>query len=190
MNKLLYILLFTLISGCATNLQGSNFTDSTNYPAEITGIGDSPKYPLIAAGFKRGKLLTYAPGLVNISAGYSLNTSKNNISSTIYQYPATTTLDEMLVIEKQRIARFNSTAKFLTSNERTLSKNGVNYRALEVTLRYNANYSGKYQELFSQLVLWQHEDNFIKLRSTSPISQSEDTPAKNSELLNAVNWAF
>ena len=56
------------------------------YPAEIRGIGDSPNYPLEAAGFQRAEMMTYAPGLTNISTAYNLLSPDIQIAATIYSY--------------------------------------------------------------------------------------------------------
>ena len=184
MFKIVVVCLALLITGCTTPQQ------DTNYPAEITGIGDSSTYPIMAAGFQRGKTWTYAPGMTNISTGYNMYSSQNHIASTIYLYPATTTLDVMFEAEKQNIVNAHNDAKVGGTKEFTLSKNGKDYRALEVTFQYKSDFMGRQQDVFSQLVLWQHKEKFIKLRSTSPLSEGESTLAKNKALLGAVNWAF
>ncbi len=184
MYKIVVVCLVLLIAGCATPQQG------TNYPAEMTGIGDSLAYPIMAAGFQRGKIWTYAPGMTNISIGYNMYSSQNHIASTIYLYPATTTLDEIFEAEKQNIVNAHNGTVVGATRELTLSKNGNDYRALEVTFQYESNFMGRQQDVFSQLVLWEHKEKFIKLRSTSPLAEGESTLAKNKALLEAVNWAF
>lgn len=184
MYKIAIACLFLFIAGCVTPQQGSS------YPAEITGIGDSSNYPIVAAGFQRGKMWTYAPGMTNISTGYNMYSSQNHIASTIYQYPATAPLNDMFEIEIQNILHAHNIKKSGHTREITLFKNGNSYRALEVTFQYESNFMGKQQNVFSQLVLWEYKGKFFKLRSTSPLSEGESTIAKNVALLEAVNWAF
>lgn len=96
----------------------------------------------------------------------------------------------MFELEKQSILAFHKEAKILNTATLVLTKNGIEYKTLQATFEYQENFMGKIQKIFSQLMLWKHKDRYIKLRSTSPYSQKDQNLAKNSELLDTVNWAF
>ena len=70
------------LNGCQT----TGDERETSYPAEIKGIGESPNYPLKAAGFDRAEIVTYAPDMTNISTAYNYLRSDAQIAATIYMY--------------------------------------------------------------------------------------------------------
>lgn len=184
MRRIFLIALVVILVGCATTSPSQ-----MKYPAELTGIGDSPNYPLEAAGFTRGKIMMYAPGMKDISTGYNMFTPENQIASTIYVYQYPVEALALFEAEKNNITEAHNGAELLSETEVELVKNGNKYVAFQATYKFNANLNKKYQEVFSRFVLWKHKNSFIKLRSTSPIAQEKQTIVKNTALLNAINWA-
>jgi len=100
------LLVGVLLSGCGA----PSVQHQARYPAEISGIGDSPKYPLRVAGFERGKIFTYAPGMKEISTAYNLVSPDLQIASTIYLLPlekAASPLTAQLAREKRVIEQYH-----------------------------------------------------------------------------------
>ena len=165
----------------------------THYPAEIRGIGDSPNFPLVAAGFERAEMMTYAPGMTDISIGYNLLSPDVQIAATIYfsgKNSGFPNLSDQLLAEKQNIERYHPDAQLIGEEVINLEKNGNSYSANKVSYRFNDKFMRRQQVVYSELILWTHGNKYIKLRSTTPISQKERARDKNMELLRAVNWAY
>ncbi len=175
--------MFLAISGCA-----STDTSQQSYPAELVGIKQSPYYPLEAAGFSRGKIFMYAPDMEDVSIGYNMFNSENQIASTIYIYEFSVTLKELFLAEKSNIISKHSGAALLKESEIKIARHGSEYKALAAEFEFDADFDHSLQPVFSQLILWTYNDKFIKLRSTSPISQRSETIEKNMVLINVVNW--
>src|SRR6266853_1575221 len=100
------LLVGVLLSGCGV----PSVQHQARYPAEISGIGDSPNYPLHVAGFERGKIFTYAPGMKEISTAYNLVSPDLQIASTIYLLPlekAASPLTAQLAREKGAIEQYH-----------------------------------------------------------------------------------
>jgi len=162
------------------------------YPAEVRGIGDSPNYPLVAAGFNRAEVMTYAPGMTDISTAYNIVTPEAQIASTIYRSSKNgraQNLTDQYTAEKAQIEKYHPGSELIDEEIITLNKKGKMYSAKKASFRYNANFMRQQQVVYSELVLLSHEDKYIKLRSTTPIIQERIARKKNMELLNAVNWA-
>lgn len=177
------------------------------YPLEITHVGDTPDYPLQAAGFTREKILSYRaddslpgdnPDLSDVSIAYDLLTPGAQIASTIYVTHAPTVypglleqndpLKALFEGNKSTIVQHRPGAELLGEVKETLTRNGRKYTALVATYRFNGVFMRKQQTVYSVLMVWRHEDNFIKLRSTTPYSQRKPSRQNNLNLLNAVNW--
>ncbi len=180
----LLVSLVVSLNACST----SQFKHA-RYPTKLEGIKDTPSQPLKAAGFKRGAITLYSPGMTDISTEYKINTPENQIASTLYVYEFPTELNELFKKEKANIVRANGDAELIDETEVKLVKNGVEYKALQSTFKFDTNFSNKQQAVFSQFVLWKHNNKYYKLRSTSPLSQKDQTLKKNNELIDAIEWA-
>ena len=164
----------------------------TQYPAEIRGIGDSPNYPLVAANFNRAEIMAYAPGMADISTAYNLLTPEALIAATIYRSSKNgraPNLSDQFLAEKHNIEKYHPGAELIDEEIITLEKNGQTYSANKASYRYSGIFMHQQQVVYSELILWSHDDKYIKLRSTAPLAQKERARAKNMELLDAVNWA-
>ena len=175
-------LVLLLVTGCPSPLK---------YPAIISGLGESSTYPLNAAGFERGELVMYEPGMRNISIAYNLLSPDAQIAATIYVYKyggIAPSLQNQFVNEKHQIENYHS-PKLLYEKPIILYKNGQEYHALKAAYEYEQIFMHKPQTtVYSELILLLNGKDFVKLRSTSPISQQEIAIEKNLELLNAVDW--
>jgi hypothetical protein len=186
---LLSVIVALFLAACGT----AGNEHRSQYPAEITGIGDSPNFPLRAAGFQRGKILTYAPGMTEISNAYNLVSPEMQIASTIYHLPlakAASPLTVQFAREKVAIEQYHAGAQLLREEEITLGKAGTTYRALRAEYSFDGEFMHRQQQLYSELIIWTHGTRYIKFRSTAPLAQRERVREKNLELLNTLNWAI
>lgn len=164
----------------------------TRYPVRVDGIGDSPNYPLKAAGFERAEIMSFAPGMTDVSTAYNLLSPDIQIAATIYRSSKVGRAPDMATqfqAEKKQIEHYHPGAQLLEEKSITLEKNGQTYPALKASYQYGGTFMHRPQTVYSELVYWSHGKNYLKLRSTAPIAQREKAEGKNMELLNAVNWA-
>lgn len=167
------------------------------YPRSLGDIGDSADYPLRAAGFERAKILGYAPDNADVSVGYNMLTPEAQIASTIYisassVFPevrqAENPLAALFELNKAGVRQYHPGASLLGEDSVVLVKNGREYHALRAVFRYEDGFMGRRQQLYSLLMLWRHDDDFIKLRSTTLYAQRHLSESNNLNLLQAVNW--
>ncbi len=176
------------IAGCQT----TGGVRQGGYPAEIKGIGESQNYPLKAAGFDRAEIMTYAPGMTNISTAYNYLGAEAQIATTIYVYKkgeAQVSVNQQFDAEKANIERYHPGARLIETGKETFLKNGIELNALTAKYEFEGIFMHKPQLVYSELMLIEFKDEFIKLRSTSPRNQSSIASKKNLELMNVVNWA-
>lgn len=196
MKKLLYLLFCTglaaALTGCPANPPG----------ASLAEIGNSRDYPEQAAGFRRGDVTDYQQddraGPADISIGYNMWAPDVRIVSTIYVtsvpkiYPELVGLvePERAIYEehKSAIVQGHASATLLRETTETLTKFGRTYTALVAAYRFDEVFMGVRQPVYSVLMVWRHDENIVKLRSTMPFAQSRLLRPRNLKLLDAVNW--
>lgn len=186
-----------LLAGLAFTLTGCPGAGAGRYPEEVTGVGESPEYPLRVAGFKRVAIFRYDPGDADVSVGYNMFTPETQIASTIYITNASVfpgllregdPLAALFNDSRDNLARYHAGARLLAEDSVVLMKNGKKYKALRAFFRYEADFMSKRQPVYSGMMLWRNGDDFIKLRSTMPIAQRDQWESNNMDLLDAVDW--
>ena len=160
------------------------------YPAEIRSFEELGNFPVSAAGYIRGKMYAYEPGMINYSVAYDIHNPEIQNSVTLYFYEAPISLMDLFEMEKQNIARAHGDARLLRQYSTALEKDGVSYQAYVATFSFSGVFARRKQNLFSQLMVVSHPARFFKLRSTAPIDHAELVEARNLQLLDAVNWAY
>ncbi len=145
-------------------------------------------FPPHAAGFHRGKSIAYAPGMTDFSTAYNFFTNDSHIAATIYIFTATGSFENIFAAEHNYISNTYSEAETLGTWETKLEKNGSIIKAYRADYKYQTNFMNRNQEVFSQYMLWQHGEKFIKLRITSPFKEMDTTIHKALELIEAVKW--
>ena len=187
-NLLTVFLLPIFIFGCPS----AGVMQQTKYPARLEGIGESPNYPLQAAGFDRAEIMTYEPGMTNISTAYNYRTPTTQIAATIYRYKKMS-LDQKLgkqfELEKATIEKIHHSAKLLYEDQDSFRKQGKEFVAFKASYEFEGLFMKETRLIYSELILIDIGYTFIKLRSSAPISQKEVAAKKNIELMNVVNWA-
>ena len=186
-----------LLAGLALVPAGCPAPGVSPYPMQVGRIGDTTDYPLRAAGFERGKILSYAPGNADVSVGYNMLTPEVQIASTIYisdpsVFPEVRQAEDPMAalfeLTKAGLLRYHQDASLLGEDSVVLAKDGRQYQALRAFFRYEDGFMGRRQPLYSLLMVWQHDGDFVKLRSTTPYAQRHLSESNNQNLLEAVNW--
>ncbi|MGH8443940.1 MAG: hypothetical protein ACREVL_01680 [Solimonas sp.] len=161
------------------------------YPLEVPGFGEYQRFPLTAAGYARGMVLTYEPGMVNYSVAYNVRTPYLDVV-TLYFYgdPARAPLAQEFEIEKREIMAAHPGAELLAESSLTLYGNGTAYQARVATFRYVAEIvPGQPRPVFSEFVLASLPTRYFKVRSTSWPDDAAEAQAGVRRLLDAVGWA-
>ena len=164
--------------------------EDSRYPAEITGVGDSPNFPLQVGPYQRGKMIMYQPAMKDHSIAYDRYDSTLQNAVTLYFYPLARPAAEQFGAEKQAILHAHRGSVVLGEKEISLQKNGTSFPALVATFRYDEVFAGRQQTVFSELVLVALPDHFFKVRSSAPLDQGTLAEASLLELLEKVDWAY
>jgi hypothetical protein len=162
----------------------------TRYPAEITGVGDTPNFPLQVGPYRRGKMIMYQPGMKDHSIAYDRYDSTLQNAVTLYFYPLARPAAEQFGAEKQEVLHAHLGSVVLGEREISLQKNGTSFPALVATFRFDEFFAGRQQTVFSELVLVALPNHFFKVRSSAPFDQGVVAEASMLELLEKVNWAY
>ncbi len=179
------------------------------YPKYITDLGDSADYPLSAAGFERRSIISDAPGKRDVSVYYRYCRAERDRFIDVGAVLRTTriagpdeTVRSRFEMEKASLLEIDPDPDGLNEGTVTLSKNGRDYTALKVSL---LGHGGEWcfwstdREHFIhafeppvpryvELIVWRHEDRILTLRGFAKPENQDIAPAKNLELLDAVNW--
>lgn len=180
--KLTILISFLLLS---LRCQIINFQTSPGYPKEI-GIENIEKYPLKVDNFIREKTIMF--GRNDISRGYNLFNNKNQIAFTIYDYKSDFSYIKLFEKEKQIIK--NSKKNLYSEKEikSKLIKDGQTYYFSKIAFEAEDIFAGKNQKIYTEMMLFQLKDKFIKVRMTTPVNQKIEASKLTIELLNKLGW--
>ena len=165
--------LIVLISALSTSVGcvSAPPTNTLRYPATIHGFGECSRFPLEAANYKRGDVVTYQPGDANISIAYEHYDIGLQNAVTLYFYPLSASFSDQVTLEKEDILRAHAGGTLVIEQNISLEKNGVSYPTYMATFRYSAVFARQEQTVISQFLLVTLPTQFFKVRSTAPIAQ-------------------
>jgi len=184
--RLVAPLAVALLVGCPS---APHFNRS-GFPAEISGVGDSQNFPLQVAGYQRGKMYMYQPGMKDYSIGYDRFEATLQNAVTLYFYPLVRPIAEQFNAEKQEILGAHAGSVLLVERQTSVQKNGVSFQAFIATFKFDEIFAGQQQKVFSELVLVALPDRFFKVRSSAPLAQASPAEASMFGLLERINWAY
>lgn len=179
-------LIFSLVA-CQTGGE----IEPSRYPMEIGWIGESPNYPLNAAGFTRAEIMSHAPGMTDISTAYRLITKEAQIAAKFHKFKKTgqaRTLAKQYQAEKMQVEKNYPGAKLLAESKIVLIKKEKEYPAFKSAYEFENTFMRRKQMVYFELILTETDDRYIKFESSAPNSQKKAIAQKNMELLDAVNW--
>jgi hypothetical protein len=151
-------------------------------------MGESPGFPSQAAGFSRGDTVAYEPGMDDISVGYNLFTPSAQQAVTFYFYPKTSLLQKQIESEKKMVERFQEEAVVLSQSQQMMSRDKLTFQAYTVNYRVKGIILNRKQPLFSQLILIELPERYVKVRSTCPIEQADAANGRLRELMGQIDW--
>jgi hypothetical protein len=173
------------------------------YPRYISDIGESPDYPLLAAGFERGQVITHTPGSRDVSIYYRFCEVEEGevieVVAILRNKRATGrqgSVQAALEAEKATLLGMDPELVPLGQETVTLRKNGREYAALKASfLGLGSSWCFEPMRIFApsvpryiELIIWRHQDRLLILRSSTKPEHPDIASAKNLELLEAVNW--
>jgi len=177
------ILVAGALCGCQTHAE-----KKYGYPAVIARMGESPGFPSQAAGFSRGDTVTYEPGMKNISVGYNFFSTTAQQAVTFYFYPKSEPYAQQIESEKKMIERFHEGAVVLSQEKQLLRKGHSTFEAFVANYRVEGVMLNRKQPLYSQLILIELPERYVKVRSTSPLNQAEEADRRVRELMQQIDW--
>jgi hypothetical protein len=176
------LLLAALAAGCQA-------PPPAQYPVELAG--EFAQFPASAAGFRRDRVLSYAPGDKDISVGYNLRGRGVQVASTLYFYEdprLAHALEAQFVQEKAVIERNHPEAQRLAEDRLTLRKAGQEYPALRASYRYVTEGGRGPLQVHTELWLWKAGARYVKLRTTTLPPFTLAARLRNQQLLDAIDW--
>lgn len=162
-----------------------NFQSSSGYPKEI-GIENIEKYPLKVDNFIREKTIMFGPN--DISRGYNLFNNKNQIAVTIYDYKSDFSYIKLFEKEKQIIKNSKKNISSEKEIKSKLIKDGKTYYFSKVAFEAEDIFAGKNQKIYTEMMLFQLKDKFVKVRMTTPANQKIEASKLTNQLLDKLNW--
>jgi hypothetical protein len=162
---------------------------AAQYPVELAG--EFAQFPMSVAGFRRDRVLSYAPGEKDVSVRYDLRERGVQAVSTLYFYEdprLARELEAQFVQEKSVLERDHPGAQRIAEERLTLHKAGQEYPALRASYRYVAEGGRAPLRVHTELVLWKVGARYVKLRSTTLPPFTIGVRLRNQELLDAIDW--
>ena len=158
------------------------------YPEVVEGFGRYDKFPPEVAGYRRGRALTYAPGLVDYSVGYNRRDDVVDSAVTLYFYPRMNDTASQLRGEEQEVLQMHRAVRVVSRKTITLMRNGAPYEAHVTSFEYDENFAGTVQPVASQLLVVFRSLGVFKVRSTAPLAQAAIAEDAMLRLLDGVAW--
>lgn len=167
----------------------SQINNNTKYPALMTGIGDIPGFPLKVAGFQRMDVfVVYDSSFSSISTGYYIK-DKNIIATYYLVKKQQFKLEDAYNGGKQEIEQVHKNFVFLGEEDVVLNKYGYKYKGKRAFYKFNEKFLEKEQEVFTEFMIFEKGDFFVKLRTTTPVENMKLCKTKDYELMNSINWS-
>jgi hypothetical protein len=160
-----------------------------SYPAEIN-IGETPNFPLRAAGYLRGSIVTYRPGLIDVSVAYNTYSAELQNAVTLYFYRPDYSFEQQYAREKNEIVLAHAGAKLIQERQITLRKDGRTYQAQSAAFVFQGVLAGQQQAVFSQLLLVPLHDHYFKVRSSAPLAHASLAESRMLTLVETIGWSF
>lgn len=174
-----------LLAGCPSPA----YVDRSQFPVEITGIGETERFPLQLGPYRRGKILIYAPGMTNFSVAYDRFDAELQNAVTLYFYPRARRMDEQFAAEKLAVLRAHPGAVLLGEKRTLVWKKGYSFEAFIASFEFDGEFALREQRMSSQLVLVALPDRSFKVRSSAPVAQTALAESSVYELLEKIDWS-
>jgi hypothetical protein len=158
------------------------------YPAPVEDFGRWDRFPAEAAGYRRGAVVRYAPGLVDYSIAYDRDDAEVQDAVTLYFYPRMNDAAAQVAREEAQVLQSHPGARVLDRRDVPLQRNGATYTARLVTFEYEQVFAGRLQRVSSQLLVAFRALGTFKARSTAPSAQAAQAQAAFLRLLDEVAW--
>lgn len=177
------------------------------YPKYITDVGESADYPLSAAGFERRSIIRHTWFSQDVAVYYEFCRDTGvefkdigTILRTKRVSGPDDTVQARLEAEKATLIELDPSPEGPKQETITLSKDGRSYAALKWSqfgkgnsaCRFRFSGAEDYFKLpvprYIELIVWRHEDRILILHGRAAPENRDIAPAKNLELLDAVNW--
>ncbi|HEX7688538.1 MAG TPA: hypothetical protein VF453_12570 [Burkholderiaceae bacterium] len=158
------------------------------YPAPVEDFGRWDRFPVEVAGYRRGAVVRYAPGLVDYSIAYERMDAELQDAVTLYFYPRMNDAAAQVAQEEAQVLQSHPGARVLDRRDLPLQRNGATYTARLATFEFEEVFAGRLQRVSSQLLVAFRALGTFKARSTAPFAQAVQAQASFLRLLEGVAW--
>jgi hypothetical protein len=158
------------------------------YPAPIPDFAQWERFPAECAGYHRGRVTAFAPGLTNYAIGYDRRDAALQGTVTLYFYPRLNDRDEQLRAEEAEVMSVHPGGHVVGRRSVALERDGRSYEATVIGFEFDGMFAGKQQPLTSQMWLVFQWSGTFKLRTTAPVDQAAASEASVLQLLQCVAW--
>ena len=186
-------LIAVVLLGCVTT--GDRQTTSA-YPAELSGVGDSPSFPLQVGPFRRGDITVYAPDFADFSISYNLNEPDRKAAVTVYMTAVDFVAREGLDTEESYFAASKAgvlgahpKAHLLEESRVEVAQDVGTLAGVRAVYSFEAVFAGRKQEVQSELYVFRHGDRFIKFRQTYPVRYAPAVTNELRRLMTLLQWS-
>lgn len=162
---------------------------------EITGVGESARFPQRVGIFQRERVLAYAEGFHDVSIGYRSTDARQPAVSTIYLYPAYTQLRDFETTQewefrftKGQIARYPDGDWVWEREEVDVLQRSGQVEGISATYRFRTTFFGELREVQTELHLFLLGDRFVKFRHSYPAELEEEIEPHIDELMASLSW--
>jgi hypothetical protein len=180
------------LAGCSTDPTRAEAAaaapPAASYPAPVPDFGRDDKFPLEVAGFRRTRVLTYAPGLVDYSIAYERRDATLDDVVTLYFYPRMNDAAAPLRHEEEEILQMHRDARVVSRRTLRLLREGSTYDAHVVNFEYDDLWHGVLRPLSAQLLIVFRAQGVFKARTAAPLAQAAPAEAAMLQLLQGVAW--
>jgi hypothetical protein len=171
------------LAGCPT------FGGSRHDPLlQALSLGDPSLFPLHAAGYAKGEVITYDPGSGNCSVAYDRFDSELQNAVTLYSCPLLRDAATELASVERAVMQAHPGARLVSEKELELIKRATPHRALVATFEFEDEFLGERQVVSSQVVVIARPRRFVKVRSTAPVAQGARAEESMLRLLEVLGW--
>jgi hypothetical protein len=158
------------------------------YPAPVAGFARWDRFPAEVAGYRRGAVLRYAPGMTDYSIAYQRRDPPLDADVTLYFYPRMNDGAAQIAREEAEVQQEHPGARIVERHGLPLSRNGAVYIARLVSFEYEDMFAGRRQRVCMQLLVAFRALGTFKATSVAPWTQAQEAQRGFQQLLDNVAW--
>ncbi len=123
----------------------------SGYPALVPDFAQWDKFPAECAGYKRGRIIAYAPAMADFSIAYDRRDADLQNAVTLYFYPRMKDSQAQLRAEEDEVMRVHRGGRVVDRRSISIDHQGTGTDATLITFEFTDVFAGRLQAVASQL---------------------------------------